>query len=178
MEVNRIPAGRNPPNDVKMIVEIPERSEPAKHKLHDELCLIRVDRFFAATTRFPGRHAFIPTTSAAASAPCDVLLVSEPPLSPGALVCCRPLGALLLSHERSSDKKIVVVPVDDLNPLYGEAHSYADLPQPALRRIERSEAGKCVSPATWVDAAAARDLIVDAIARAQPALRQRLRRSA
>ena len=101
-------------------------------------------------------------------------LPSQPvPVVPGAVVRCRPIGALLMEDEQGPDEKIIAVPVDALHPFYSNVQSYQDLP-PILceqiahffRHYKDLEAGKWVKIARWVDAGEAAALIVAAIARA------------
>lgn len=40
------------------------------------------------------------------------------PGDPGAVIRCRPIGALLMEDEHGIDEKILAVPVDELNPYY------------------------------------------------------------
>jgi inorganic pyrophosphatase len=92
---------------------------------------------------------------------------------PGAVVRCRPIGALMMEDEHGPDEKIIAVPADALHPYYSNVRSYRDLP-PILcdqiahffRHYKDLEAGKWVKVSRWADAEEAAALITAAIARA------------
>ena len=72
------------------------------------------------------------------------------------------------------DEKIIAVPVPRLTKRYENVHSHADLPAITREQIQHFfehykdlEPGKWVKMIGWGDAADARQLIVDAIARAK-----------
>jgi inorganic pyrophosphatase len=44
------------------------------------------------------------------------------------VIRCRPVGALLMQDEAGIDRKVLAVPVDDLNPFYSNIRSYTELP--------------------------------------------------
>jgi inorganic pyrophosphatase len=105
--------------------------------------------------------------------PCDVLVVTQVQVVPGAIVRCRPVGALLMEDEAGQDEKIIAVPVDALAPFYKDVRSYRDLPLMMCDQIAHFfqhykdlEKGKWVTIVKWLDAAGAEKLVLKAIARA------------
>ena len=108
--------------------------------------------------------------------PCDVLVVSQVQVVPGAIVRCRPVGALLMEDEAGGDEKIIAVPVDALAPFYSNIRSYRDLPPIMCEQIAHFfqhykdlEKGKWVTIVKWLDVKGAEKLVLDAIARAAKA---------
>ena len=45
-------------------------------------------------------------------------MVGQVPVVPGAVIRCRPVGALMMEDEAGGDEKILAVPVDELHPFY------------------------------------------------------------
>ena len=91
--------------------------------------------------------------------PIDVLIVGSAPVVPGAVVRCRPIGALTMQDEKGPDEKIVAVPVDDLHPYSVEVRSHRDLPAALRSQITHFfshykdlKTGKWVKISDWVDA--------------------------
>jgi inorganic pyrophosphatase len=122
---------------------------------------------------YPGNYGFIPHTLSADGDPCDVLVVSQVPVVPGAVIRCRPVGALLMEDEVGQDEKILAVPVDKLHPFYTGVRSYRDLPPMMCEQIAHFfqhykdlEKGKWVTIVKWVDADEAERLVMEGIARA------------
>jgi inorganic pyrophosphatase len=173
MDLTKIPAGRAPPHDVNVVVEIPQGGEPVKYELDKVSGAVFVDRFLHTAMFYPGNYGFVPHTLAEDGDPIDVLIVGPVPVVPGAVVRCRPIGALLMEDEQGPDEKIIAVPVDALHPYYGDVRSYRDLP-PILcdqiahffRHYKDLEAGKWVNFKRWAEAEEAAMLITSAMARA------------
>jgi inorganic pyrophosphatase len=79
-----------------------------------------------------------------------------------------------MTDDGGPDEKIVAVPSPKLTKRYIDVHNYDDLPKITLEQIQHFfehykdlEPGKWVKLDGWGDAAEARRLIVEAIARAQ-----------
>jgi inorganic pyrophosphatase len=174
MDIAKIPIGAAPPDDINVIVEIPQGGEPVKYELDKESGALRVDRFLHTAMFYPGNYGFIPHTLSADGDPCDVLVVSQVPVVPGAIIRSRPVGALLMEDEGGADEKIIAVPVESLHPFYTDIRSYQDLPPLLCEQIAHFfqhykdlERGKWVTIVRWVDAAEAGDLVRAAMARAE-----------
>ena len=173
MDLARIPTGADPPDDVNVVVEIPQGGEPVKYEFDKETGALRVDRFLHTAMFYPGNYGFIPGTLSRDGDPLDVLVVTQVPVVAGAVIRFRPVGALVMEDDAGGDEKIIAVPVDALHPFFRDVRNYADLPPLLCEQIAHFfqhykdlERGKWVKIVRWADAAAARQLVVDAIARA------------
>ena len=173
MDIREIPAGRNPPKDINVFIEIPLGGVPVKYELDKSSGALFVDRFLHTAMFYPGNYGFIPQTLSDDGDPCDVLVVSQVPVVAGAVVRCRPVGALMMNDEAGGDEKIIAVPVDALAPFYSNVRSYRDLPKIMCEQIAHFfqhykdlEKGKWVTIVKWLDAPAAERLIEDSIVRA------------
>jgi inorganic pyrophosphatase len=176
MDIKRISSGPNPPKDLHAIIEIPLGGVPVKYELDKESGALFVDRFLHTAMYYPGNYGFIPHTLSADGDPCDIIVVSQVPVVAGAVIRCRPVGALVMEDESGSDEKILAVPVDKLHPFYSEVKSYKDLPSIMCEQIAHFfkhykdlEKGKWVTIAHWLDAEAAENLVAEAIERAKAA---------
>jgi inorganic pyrophosphatase len=172
MDIQAISIGRNPPHDVNVIIEVPLGGVPVKYELDKESGALYVDRFLHTAMFYPGNYGFIPHTLSEDGDPIDVLVVSQTAVVPGAVVRCRPVGALLMEDEAGRDEKILGVPTDDLHPFYSGIRNYTDLREILCEQIAHFfehykdlEKGKWVSVARWADAAEAAALIDAAIER-------------
>jgi inorganic pyrophosphatase len=173
MDLAKISAGRGPPHDINVIVEIPQGGVPVKYELDKASGALFVDRFLHTAMFYPGNYGFVPHTLAEDGDPIDVMIVGPAAVVPGAVVRCRPVGALLMKDEQGPDEKILAVPIDELHPFYTGVKTYRDLPailcdQIAhfFRHYKELESGKWVEVGGWVDADEAAALISAAIARA------------
>lgn len=176
MDISKIRIGAAPPEDINVIIEIPQGGEPVKYELDKESGALRVDRFLHTAMFYPGNYGFIPHTLAADGDPCDVLVVAQVPVVAGAIIRSRPVGALLMEDEAGADEKIVAVPVDKLHPFYANVRSHHDLPPLLCEQIAHFfqhykdlETGKWSRIVRWAGPAEAFDLIRAAVARAAAA---------
>jgi inorganic pyrophosphatase len=174
MDLTRIPAGRSPPKDVNAIIEIPHGGVPVKYEFDKLSGALYVDCFLHTAMFYPGNYGFIPHTLSEDGDPCDILVLAQAPVVPGAVIRCRPVGALLMEDESGKDEKVLAVPVDDLHPFYTGVNSYRDLPSLMLEQIAHFfqhykdlEKGKWVTIVRWVDTADAERIIIDGIERAK-----------
>jgi inorganic pyrophosphatase len=178
MDIAKILVGRNPPKDLNALIEIPLGGVPVKYELDKESGALFVDRFLHTAMFYPGNYGFIPHTLSADGDPCDVLVVGQVPVVPGAIIRCRPVGALMMEDEAGMDEKILAVPIDALHPFYTGIKAYDDLPAVLCDQIAHFfqhykdlEKGKWVRGLRWVGPHEAERLVSEAIARA-PAKKQ------
>lgn len=173
MDIKKISIGKNPPHDVNVVIEIPQGGEPVKYEIDKESGALFVDRFLSTSMVYPANYGFIPHTLSGDGDPCDVLVITNTSVFPGAVIRCRPIGALLMEDESGEDEKIIAVPVDKLSSFYSNVRSYKDLPEILLAQIahffERYkdlEKGKWVKVSKWIDAEEAGAVILEGINRA------------
>lgn len=173
MRIEAVSIGRNPPEEVNVIVEVPIGGEPIKYELDKEAGALVVDRFLYTSMRYPGNYGFIPHTLSGDGDPCDVIVANTRAIAPGAIMSVRPVGVLLMEDEAGGDEKIVAVPSSRVSKRYDGVRSYTDLPQITLDQIQHFfehykdlEPGKWVKVLRWGDADEARRLILEGIARA------------
>jgi len=172
MDMNKISIGKNPPEIVNVIIEIPQGGAPIKYEVDKDSGALVVDRLMSTAMFYPANYGFVPHTLSGDGDPCDVLVVTHTPIISGAVVACRPIGVLLMKDESGQDEKIIAVPLDKISPFTAHVQSCADLPPVLVQQIEHFfshykdlEKGKWVEIIRWGDAAEARDLIREGIQR-------------
>jgi len=175
MRIDAIPTGKNPPDDVNVIVEVAIGGEPIKYEMDKAAGTIFVDRFLYTPMRYPGNYGFIPHTLSEDGDPIDVLIANTRPIVPGAYISVRPVGVLKMEDDGGGDEKIIDVPSPKLTQRYAGIHNYTDLPPITLEQIQHFfehykdlEPGKWVKMKGWGDAAEAKRMIVAAMARYKP----------
>jgi inorganic pyrophosphatase len=174
MRIDKIAVGRNAPDDVNVIVEVPIGGEPIKYELDKDSGTLVVDRFLYTAMRYPGNYGFIPHTLSGDGDPVDVLIVNARAIAPGAVISVRPVGVLLMEDNAGQDEKIVAVPSAHITQRFDGIANHSDLPDITLRQIEHFfahykdlEPGKWVKIVRWGDAAEAKRMILDGVARAR-----------
>ena len=99
MNIDYISIGRNPPEEVNAIIEVPIGGEPIKYEMDKKAGTLVVDRFLYTPMRYPGNYGFIPHTLSADGDPCDILVANTRPIIPGAIIAVRPIGVLNMTDE-------------------------------------------------------------------------------
>lgn len=172
MDYGKIAPGRDLPLDINVVIEIPMGGEPVKYEVDKTSGALVVDRFLHVAMRYPANYGFVPNTLADDGDPIDALVICPTPVIPGAIVRCRPIGALLMEDENGLDEKIVTVPVDRLHPYYRQVRSIHDLPEILRDQVAHFfshykdlEPGKWVRVSRWQGPDFAGEQIMRAVAR-------------
>ena len=172
MNLERVTAGRNVPDDVNVIIEIPMNADPVKYEVDKQTGAVFVDRFMSTAMHYPCNYGYVPRTLSGDGDPVDVLVISPFALITGVVVRCRPVGMLRMKDEAGEDTKVLAVPIDRLTSQYRGIRSPRDLPETRLAAITHFfqhykdlERGKWVKVKGWVGAAAAKREILEGIAR-------------
>jgi inorganic pyrophosphatase len=174
MRIDAIAIGRNPPDDVNVIVEVPVGGQPIKYEMDKEAGTLVVDRFLYTPMTYPGNYGFVPHTLSGDGDPIDVLVCNTRQLVPGCVINVRPIGVLIMEDQAGQDEKVIAVPSPHLTRRYEDVHEYSDLPEITLRQIEHFfehykdlEPGKWVQIKAWAGPEEAARLVEGAIERAR-----------
>jgi inorganic pyrophosphatase len=176
MNLDALPVGRNPPEDVNVVIEVPIGGEPIKYEMDKASGALVVDRFLHTAMRYPGNYGFIPHTLSGDGDPCDVIVANTRAIVPGGVMSCRIVGVLLMEDQAGIDEKLIAVPSSWLTPRYDAIQDYTDLPPITLQQIEHFfahykdlEPGKWVKVKGWGDATLARKMVLEGVERAKAA---------
>ena len=166
MDITKLSIGKNVPEEINVVIEIPQGGAPIKYELDKESGALFVDRFLHTAMFYPGNYGFIPHTLSDDGDPCDVLVASQIPVLAGSVIACRPVGVLKMKDESGGDEKILAVPITKLHPFYSHVNSYKDLPPGLCDQIAHFfahykdlEKGKFVEILGWGDADEAKRMI-------------------
>ena len=172
MRIDAIAIGKNPPEDVNVIIEVPVGGQPIKYEMDKDAGALVVDRFLYTPMTYPGNYGFVPHTLSEDGDPVDVLVCNTRPLVPGCVINVRPIGVMIMEDDGGKDEKILAVPVPKLTRRYDKIENYTDLPEITLKQIEHFfehykdlEPGKWVKIAGWQGVDVAKKLILEAIER-------------
>lgn len=173
MNIDKIEIGKNPPEEVNVIIEIPMNSDPVKYELDKDSAAIFVDRFMQSTMRYPCNYGFVPHTLSEDGDPIDVLVITNYPVIPGSVIKSRPIGVLMMEDESGKDEKIIALPTKKLDSSMENINSIENLGQIMLDRIKHFfehykdlDKGKWVKVQGFEGAEKAKSLILEAIERA------------
>ncbi len=149
MHLKKLSTGKNPPEQVNVFIEISKDSN-IKYELDKDTGIIFVDRFLYTAMQYPCNYGFIPNTLSEDGDPIDVLVLSEHPVIPGAVIPSVVIGMLEMEDEEGIDTKILAVPTEKVDPLYGEL-TLESLPETMKNKIKHFfENYKTLEPGKWV----------------------------
>ncbi len=170
MNLDRVTSGRNPPDDINVIIEIPANAEPVKYEVDKESGAMFVDRILRTAMRYPVNYGYIPHTLSDDGDPCDVLVPTAFPLIPGSVIRCRPVAVLKMTDESGDDAKVMAVPSDDITDRWSHIRDVEDMPRELLDRTAHFfehykdlDEGKWVRVQGWEGVAAAREEILNSL---------------
>ncbi|MFM2344703.1 MAG: inorganic pyrophosphatase [Pseudomonadota bacterium] len=151
MNIDKIPSGKDIPNNFNVIIEIPAQSEPVKYEFDKESGALFVDRFVGTGMRYPCNYGFVPHTIAGDGDPVDVLVITPFPLLGASVVACRAIGILHMSDEGGNDAKVIAVPVDKVCKMTANIKSLQDVPSYLVEQIQHFfEQYKALEKGKWV----------------------------
>ncbi|RPE75743.1 inorganic diphosphatase [Vulcaniibacterium tengchongense] len=172
MGLDLVTTGKNPPDEINVIIEIPKDAEPVKYEVDKASGAIFVDRILSTPMRYPCNYGYVPRTLCGDGDPADVLVILPLPLVPGSVIRCKPVGVLKMSDEAGSDEKLVAVPTPKIFGGYAHIEDIGQVSKHWLERIghffehyKDLEKGKWVKIEGWGGAAEAKAILKDAIAR-------------
>ncbi len=170
MSLQQVPAGRNLPDEINVIIEVPMNSPAIKYEIDKDSGAIFVDRMLKTAMYYPCNYGYVPHSLCGDGDPLDVLVVLPLPLVPGTVIRCRPVGVLQMKDEAGEDAKILAVPISDVTGIYRDIVSFEDIDKLLLDQIEHFfehykdlEPNKWVRTGEWEDVNVARQEIMDAV---------------
>ncbi len=150
MNPKNLPAGKNPPEQINVFIEIPAGGN-TKYEIDADTGALFVDRFLHTASVYPFNYGFIPSTNGEDGDPLDVIVLSSSPVVPGCVMKCQPIGMLEMEDEEGLDAKLLAVPVAKVDPIFGAYKDITDVPEPIKNKIKHFfETYKTLEPGKWV----------------------------
>jgi inorganic pyrophosphatase len=169
MNIDKIPAGKNPPDDINVVIEITGGASggvPVKYELDKGSGAVFVDRIVNTSMFYPCNYGFVPNTLHADGDPTDVLVICDFPLHPGNVIKCRPIGVLKMEDDGGMDDKLIAVPAEKVDPFQAHIQDLDDVAPKTRDRIKHFfehykdlEEGKWVKVIGWGDKAEAKQIL-------------------
>lgn len=150
MDKNKVSKGDNFPEEVNVVVEIPQWSH-IKYEVDEDSGELFVDRFLHTAMAYPANYGFVPGTEAEDGDPVDVLVMSSGSVHPGSVLPTRIIGMLEMEDEKGIDHKLLGVPPAKIDPFYSHVNDLDDLNDAVKARIKHFfEHMKELEPNKWV----------------------------
>lgn len=150
MNISKLSAGKNPPEEVNVVVEIPAGTS-IKYEIDKKSNVMMVDRFAYGAMFYPFNYGFIPQTHAEDGDAVDVLVISTYQIGVGCGIPVRPIGMLEMEDEEGIDTKIIAVPTVKVDPYFSHINDISDLDEMTKKKIKHFfDHYKELEPKKWV----------------------------
>ncbi len=151
MNISKIKSGKNPEKgEINVVIEIPLKSN-IKYELDKDSGAVMVDRFLHTSMVFPTNYGFVPGTLAEDGDPLDVMVLSDNSVAPGTVIPSVVIGLLEMEDEAGIDTKILAVPTEKIDPLYGAYQDASEIPMATKNKLRHFyENYKTLEPGKWV----------------------------
>lgn len=146
---------------IKVFIEIPEGSN-VKYERDEETGLLMCDRILHTPMAFPFNYGFVLDSLGEDGDPTDIVLLASSRLVGGVGIKAKLIGMLEMSDEEGLDTKLIAVPIQKVDPLFGAWNDVSDIPSHTKNQIKHFfdhykdlEPGKFVKTGAFLDAKAA-----------------------
>ena len=133
MNLKDLYIGKNFPNEVNSIVEIPKGSKN-KYEYDPELEIFKLDRVLHSSVHYPAAYGFVPQTLWHDGDPLDVLILASESTFTGCLIEIYPIGVLHTEDDKGGDDKLLAIASHD--PHLNSIRKLKDLPSHYLNEIQ------------------------------------------
>lgn len=166
--LNALSSGKNPPEEINVVIEIP-RGSANKYEIDGETGALFVDRVLSTSMVYPCNYGFIPKTEEDKD-PVDVFVLGNYPVVPMCVIRSKPIGVLLTEDQDGEDSKVIAVPIPKIDPCFSNIMDLNDIQEDTLNKLEHFiehhkglEEGKYVKVKGFKDNKVAKKTICKAI---------------
>lgn len=122
-------------NVVEVFVEISKGSN-IKYEFDKKKNSLICDRILYTPFRYIFNYGFIPNTLSLDSDPIDVVIIMDESLVPGCLIKCKIIGCLETSDTEGDDPKLILCPIDKIDPKAKDINDLENLPTMLMEQIK------------------------------------------
>lgn len=131
---HHVSSGRDIPNTVNAIIEIPQNSK-AKYELDKESGLLKLDRVLFSAVHYPANYGFIPRTLSDDGDPLDILVICSVEVDPLCIIEAKVIGMMQMIDDNEKDEKIISVAENDVSVEH--VNELDDLPPHSMTQLQR-----------------------------------------
>ena len=132
--LDALSAGKNPPQEINVVVEIP-RGSRIKYEIDSETGALFVDRVLSTSMVYPCNYGFIPKTEEDED-PVDVFVLGNDPVASMSIIRSKPIGVLLTEDQDGQDSKIIAIPIPKIDPNFSSIIDLNDIQEYTLSQLK------------------------------------------
>lgn len=143
---------------IKVYIEIPEGSK-VKYERDEETGMLMADRILHTPMAFPFNYGCVLGSRGEDGDPTDIVLLTSEAIVGGVGVKAKLIGMLEMTDEEGVDTKLIAVPIQKVDPLFGSWNDITDVPEHTKNKIKHFfdhykdlEPGKFVKTGAFLNA--------------------------
>src|SRR6187200_235701 len=133
--LDALSAGKNPPEEINVVVEIP-RGSRIKYEIDSETGALFVDRVLSTSMVYPCNYGFIPKTEEDDEDPVDVFVLGNDPIVSMSIIRSKPIGVLSTEDQDGQDSKIIAIPIPKIDPNFSSIIDLNDIQEYTLNQLK------------------------------------------
>ncbi len=122
-------------NVVEVFIEISKGSN-IKYEFNEDKNALVCDRILHTPFRYIFNYGFIPHTLSLDMDPIDAVIIMDESLVPGCFIKCKIIGCLETSDSEGDDPKLILCPIDKIDPKAKNINEITDLTTILLEQIK------------------------------------------
>jgi inorganic pyrophosphatase len=122
-------------NNIDVYIEISKNSN-IKYEYDNELKSIVCDRILHTPLKYDFNYGFIPNTLSDDEDTLDAIVLMDESLVPGCYIKCKIIGCLETLDEKGNDPKLILVPINKIDPNSKNINDINDIPEHNLKKIK------------------------------------------
>jgi len=120
---------------IKVFIEIPENSR-VKYERDEATGMLMCDRLLHTPMNFPFNYGFVLGSKGQDGDPTDVVVLMSEAVVPGVGLKAKLIGMLEMEDEEGIDTKLIAVPIQKVDPVYGVWNDVSDIPEHIKNKIK------------------------------------------
>lgn len=120
---------------IKVYIEIPQGSK-VKYEVDPDSGMLMVDRILHTPMHFPANYGYVIGSKGEDGDPTDVLVLTSEAVVPGVGIKAKLIGMLEMEDEEGVDTKLIAVPIQKVDPLFGTWNDISDVPEHTKSKIK------------------------------------------
>lgn len=159
------------PMTIKVFIEIPEGGT-VKYERDEETGMLMADRILHTPMFYPFNYGFVLGSKGEDGDPTDIVLLASDKIIPGVGIKAKLIGMLEMTDEEGVDTKLIAVPIQKVDPLFGTWNDITDVPEHTKNKIKHFfdhykdlEPGKFVKTGKFLSAAEAAKVLAEDLKR-------------
>jgi inorganic pyrophosphatase len=125
----------NETNIVDVQIEISKHSN-VKYEIDHKTHMFKCDRILHGPINYNFNYGFIVNTLSEDGDPLDAVVLCDAALWPTCVIQCKIIGALTTEDEKGKDDKIILVPINSVDPESIDVDDLCDIPKHVLKKVE------------------------------------------